>query len=183
MLGIPIDGDFLELHVELLVIIHHLAHLRPRQKVQVGLPRVVGEFLALAGHCEDGVEFGRIGMLRVLGDGKVVIALLRGIERHHLADRSALLLPLQRVLTGAVHHQRQVFAGCDPLGFAAADEPGDLLRERAHVRDGLLLAPDVVGEEDVKAGRVGRRRDLAFPEIIERPRLHRGEHRIVGRTR
>src|SRR4051794_8612879 len=47
MLAVPLDGHVLELDAELLVVVDHLAHPRPGQGVQVGLPGVVGEFLAL----------------------------------------------------------------------------------------------------------------------------------------
>ena len=126
MLQLPFDRDFLERHVLLQVAVDHLAHARAREEVQVGLPGFVGEPLAFLGHLEHGVELGGVGMLRVLGDREVVVALLRGIERHHLADRRALLLPLQRILAGAVHHQREILAGGDALGLAAADQAGDL---------------------------------------------------------
>ena len=95
--------------------------------MQVGLPGVVGELLAFLGHREDGIELGGVRVLRVLGHRKVVVALLRGIERHHLLERRAFFFPLQRILAGAVHHQPEILAGRDPLGFAAANEAGDLL--------------------------------------------------------
>src|SRR5262245_19964807 len=68
MLAVPLDGDFLELDVELLVVVDHLAHLRARQRVQVGLPALVGELLPFLGHREEGVELGGVGVLGVLRD-------------------------------------------------------------------------------------------------------------------
>src|SRR5215470_9405305 len=75
MLVVPGDGHFLELDAELGVVVDHLAHLRARKRVQIGLPGVVGQLLAFLRHYEDRVELGGVGVLRVLGDREVVVAL------------------------------------------------------------------------------------------------------------
>src|SRR5262245_45422848 len=73
MLAVPDDGDFLELDAELAVVVDHLAHLRARERMQVGLPGVVGQLLAFLRHHEDRIELGGVGMLRVLGDREVIV--------------------------------------------------------------------------------------------------------------
>src|SRR3954452_9448748 len=74
MPAVPADGDFLELDADLGVVVHHLAHLRVRERVQVSLPGVIGKPLAFLRHHEDRVELGGGRMLRVLGDREVIVA-------------------------------------------------------------------------------------------------------------
>src|SRR6516164_7379217 len=137
VLAPPLHRDLLELDAALLIVGDHGAGPRAGEKVQVDLPGFVGEALSLRGQQEGREQRRGTGVLRVARNREVVVALLRGIERQQLRDRGALLPPDERVLPGAIHHQRQIFAGGDPLGLAAAHHPGDLARERAHIVDRL----------------------------------------------
>src|SRR5262249_58570014 len=76
--AVPVDGDLLELDVALLEVGDGLAHLRAGEQIEVGLPGVVGEFLAFLGQQEQREQLGGGGMLRVPGHAKIVVAPLRG---------------------------------------------------------------------------------------------------------
>src|SRR5690606_8629827 len=116
---------------------------------------------------EDGEQLGRIGVLRVLWHREIVVAQLRRIEWYELGERGPLLLPGYCVLPRAVHDVRDELAGRDAFGLAAADEAGDLARQRGDVLRGLVLAPDVVGEKHVEACGIRRGGDLALPFGLE----------------
>ena len=90
--------------------------------MQIGLPGIIGELLTLRRQDEECKQSRCCRMLGMLWHGDVVVALLRRIERHHLGDGGTLVLPDERILSGAVHDDGQELAGGDALRIAAADQ-------------------------------------------------------------